>query len=222
MYKWLAVGHKTRTLPALHTDWQYLGLWPMPNMAGMQLARPGPTRLGTKRNGVALFDARSVAHMPAITFTNLYILCLLWHCQWQDRRSQQLYWLAPARLPRHTTPHHATPHLAAQLPASIMCLGSAPPPHPHSKWRAFAKNACWSHHHRSSKSGAAATPNSFKYPLNLKSMLAHYASDNAKSQSQTAKPGTHNAHNIRHIFMSPIHFVQIQYNIMYSYYYGIQ
>lgn len=33
---------------------------------------------------MALFDARSVAHMPAITFTNLYILYLLWHYQWQD------------------------------------------------------------------------------------------------------------------------------------------
>lgn len=124
MYKWLAVGHKTRTLPALHTDWQYLGLWPMPNMAGMQLARPGPTRLGTKRNGVALFDARSVAHMPAITFTNLYILCLLWHCQWQDRRSQQLYWLAPARLP-----HHATP-LPTWPPSCLPPLCASVPPRP--------------------------------------------------------------------------------------------
>lgn len=65
--------------------WLYLGLWPMPNMAGMlQLARPGTARPGPDRIVVALFDARSVAHMPAITFTNLYILYLLWHYQWQD------------------------------------------------------------------------------------------------------------------------------------------
>lgn len=50
----------------------------------LQLARPGTARPGPDRIVVALFDARSVAHMPAITFTNLYILYLLWHYQWQD------------------------------------------------------------------------------------------------------------------------------------------
>lgn len=158
--------------------------------------------------------------MPAITFTNLYILCLLWHCQWQDRKSQQLYWLAPARLPRHATPRYPTPCHFTPLCCSILrsqCYlhyvspRLLPPWHQHPKWRAFAKNACWSHHHRSSKSGATATPNSFKYPLNLKSMLAHYASDNTKSQSQAVRPGTHDSHNIQQIFMSLIYCI---YNVL--------
>lgn len=130
MYKWLAVGHKTRTLPALHTDWQYLGLWPMPNMAGMQLARPGPARLGSVRNGTEWHCLMlALWHICQQLLLQIYTYCAFYGIA-SGRIAEASSSIDLLLLACHASPLRSTP-LRTSPPTNLPPLcASAPPLHP--------------------------------------------------------------------------------------------
>lgn len=151
---------------------------------------------------MALFDARSVAHMPAITFTNLYILYLLWHYQWQDCAAgseQRAAALLTCSLP--APPCSFSPLLLSHFVAHTSL--SLPVPEPQSAMTLHRQNCMLiASSQLQTKPNQTAqlrqlqhtrpghAPPHSNIHCNRKSMRSHYASDDSESQpgqSQTQR-----------------------------------